>query len=170
MTNPDEQYFLTDPEALRRLVTAAEIQPGDRVLELGSGGGTVAAALPPCELTLVEQDAKLARALRTRFSNATVLQADALEVLGNLEVDVVLSNLPSALTGAVLQKLNDKAFGRALLAVHENDDLSSLAQMANGLQLILLIPLERDAFTPPQPFRSKLLLATPRQALHIRPP
>ncbi len=155
-----EQHFLTSPEKLGALVRAARIRPGDRVLELGSGGGTVAATLPPCTLTLAELDARLADGLRVRFPAATVLQEDALNVLECYDADIVLSNLPHTLTDAVLRRLSLKTFCRAVIAVHERDDVQRLAQVANGLNLELLVSLDEHDFTPPQPFKSKLILAT----------
>jgi 16S rRNA A1518/A1519 N6-dimethyltransferase RsmA/KsgA/DIM1 with predicted DNA glycosylase/AP lyase activity len=155
-----EQHFLTSPAKLRALVQAADIAPTDRVLELGSGGGTVAAVLPLCRLTLVELDARLAEGLRGRFPRATVVQDDALAVLGRLEFDVLLANLPHTLTGAVLTRLSVKTFRRAVLAVHEADDLTQLTASAGGhLRLTLLVTLVESDFIPPQLFRSKLVLA-----------
>lgn len=157
-----EQHFLTAPEKLRALARAAAITSADRVLELGSGGGTVAAALPPCRLTLVELDARLAEGLRRRFPGATVVQDDALAALVQLEFDVLLANLPHTLTEPVLKRLSAKTFRRAVLAVHEADDLTRLtASAGRNLRLTTLVTLVESDFSPPQPFRSKLVLAVP---------
>jgi len=40
-----EQHFLSDPEALAWIVAALDPRPGERVVELGAGAGTVARAL-----------------------------------------------------------------------------------------------------------------------------
>lgn len=157
-----EQHFLTNREKLEALVAAARVGPGDRVLELGAGGGTVAAALPPCELTLVELAAPLARSLRERFPHAAVLQEDALEVLERLEADVILSNLPHPLTEGVLDILARKTFRRALVAVHAEDDDGALLGLLGGrYRLEPVLTLERADFTPAQPFRSRVLEVTP---------
>ena len=158
-----EQYFLTDQAKLEALALAAGNTPGDRVLELGAGGGTVAAALPPCELTLVELESRLAQSLRIQFPNAAVLQEDALGVLERLDADIILSNLPHALTTGVLKILSRRAFRRALVAVHVEDDIEALARLLGGrYELTPVVTLEETDFTPPQPFRSKILLITPR--------
>ncbi len=157
-----EQYFLTSPEKLAALVRAARLGAGDRVLELGAGGGTVARALPPCELTLAELEPRLAQSLREQFPNAAVLQEDALAVLERLDADVILSNLPHALTTDVLKILRRKAFRRALVAVHADDDVGALSRLLGGkYRLEPVLTLEKADFTPPQPFRSKVLLLTP---------
>ncbi len=163
-----EQHFLTAEAKLGALIRAARIRPGDRVLELGSGGGTVAAALkrhaPPCTLTLVELEPHLAGALRAAFPDATVLQEDALDVLARAEADIILSNLPHALTGAMLTRLNRKTFRRAVVAVHERDDVELSAHKAETLSLEPLLTLDEGDFTPPQPFKSKLMLVTRHRA------
>ena len=158
---PVEQHFLTNPEKLSALVVAAQIGPSDRVLELGSGGGTVAAALLPCTLTLVELDRQLAESLRARFPNASVVSGDALLALEHLKADIILSNLPYALTHDVLGRLARKSFRRAVVAVREDDDIDAL-RAEFGLQLEPLVTLYEHDFTPPQPFPSKLLLVTHR--------
>lgn len=163
-----EQHFLTNPDKLRALVRAAAIAPADRVLELGSGGGTVAAALPPCRLTLVELDVRLEAGLRRRFPKATVVQDGALTVLERLEFDVLLANLPHTLTEAVLKRLSAKAFRRAVLAVHGADDLAQLTALTGRrLKLTPLVTLFEGDFTPPQPFRSKLVLAVPELTARV---
>ena len=160
-----EQHFLTAEAKLGVLVQAARVGRGDRVLELGSGVGTVAAALkryaPPCNLILVELEPHLAGALRVAFPNVTVLQEDALGVLERLEADIILSNLPHTFTEAVLARLNRKTFRRAVVAVYARDDVELLAHEAGNLILHPLLTLDEDDFTPPQPFKSKLILVTP---------
>ncbi len=157
-----EQHFLTNPDKLRKLVAAAGIKSGDRVLELGSGGGTVAATLPPCTLTLVELNERLAERLHVRFPSATVISGDALTALEKLEADVTLSNLPHSMTPAVLAKLNRKTFRCAVVAVHGNDNIDAFRSRFSALRLEPLFTLDRQDFTPPQPFSSQLLWVTRR--------
>ena len=157
-----EQYFLTSPNKLTALVRAAQLGPDDRVLELGAGGGTVAAALPPCKLTLVELEPRLARSLKNQFPNATVLQEDALRALERLYADIILSNLPHALTTDVLEVLSRKTFKRALVAVHAENDVEALSRRIGGrYRLESVLTLEATDFTPLQPFRSSVLRITP---------
>ncbi len=156
-----EQHFLTAPDKLAALVSAARIGPNDRVLELGAGGGTVARALPPCKLTLAELEPHLVRSLKEQFPNAAVLQEDALGVLERLDADVILSSLPHALTTDVLKILSRKAFKRALIAVHAEDDVRTLSRLLGGRhKLTPVLTLEETDFTPPQPFRSSVLRIT----------
>lgn len=153
-----EQHFLTNPDKLRLLVRAASVTPETRVIELGAGGGTVAAALPPCTLTLVELDERLAIGLKKMFLDADVLNKDALDVLEQCEFDVLLSNLPYALTAGVIERLHHKVFQRALVAVHEDTKL----EHSDTLMLEPFLTLNETDFSPAQPFKSKVILITPK--------
>jgi hypothetical protein len=140
------------------------------VAELGAGVGSVARHFPPCagSLTLVELDAELACTLRAlQLPGARVLQADALQVLRDGAFDVVVSNLPFDLTEGVLQILAAKAasrgFRRAVLSVH-NDDAFGHRPYHATLHISPLCVLQQDDFSPRQPFLSKLVLVTPRDA------
>ena len=98
--------------------------------------------------------------MRVRFPEAKVISGDALAALEALEVDIILSNLPHALTAAVLERLNRKTFTRALVAVHEKDDIDAFSNAFNRLRREPLFTLFERDFTPPQPFCSKLIRVT----------
>ena len=63
------QNFLTDRRIARRIVRAAELQPGDGVLEIGPGRGALTRPLLEAEARVlaVELDENLARDLSERF-------------------------------------------------------------------------------------------------------
>ena len=166
-----DQHFLRNGDKIRALLDAAAIAPGDAGVELGAGVGSVARHFPPwCagSLTLVELDAELACILGTlQLPGARVLQVDALQVLRDGTFDVVVSNLPFDLTESVLQILAAKApsrgFRRAVLSVH-NDDAFGHRPYHAALHIRPLCVLQEDDFSPRQPFLSKLVLVTPRDA------
>lgn len=77
------QNFLTDEAALERIVEAAEIQPGDSVLEIGPGLGSLTRwlALRARQVTAIELDAGLLPPLAevlAPYSNVRILQGDIL--------------------------------------------------------------------------------------------
>lgn len=63
------QNFLHDGNQLRRIVGLAEVQPGDRVLEVGPGLGPLTGALleAGARVLAVEKDARLVAILEERF-------------------------------------------------------------------------------------------------------
>jgi 16S rRNA (adenine1518-N6/adenine1519-N6)-dimethyltransferase len=79
------QHFLIDPNLARRIASLAGAGPGDRILEIGAGLGslTVALARSGAEVLAVEVDQRVAEALReavATYPAAHVLVADALDV------------------------------------------------------------------------------------------
>ena len=79
------QNFLTDPEALDAIVAAGELQPGDRVVEIGPGLGVLTRRLlaAGASVLAVELDARLAEYLRRELYGVErfeLIQADALDL------------------------------------------------------------------------------------------
>jgi len=68
------QHFLADPNIVERIVRLAELSPGDRVLEVGAGTGTLTRALAATGATVVayEVDAGLRPVLEETLSDCDV--------------------------------------------------------------------------------------------------
>ena len=84
---PLGQHFLRDPKLLTQIVDALEPAPGDVVLEIGAGQGSLTEQLLARGLRVVaiEKDRRLAHELGTRNAERgterlTVVQGDALEL------------------------------------------------------------------------------------------
>jgi 16S rRNA (adenine1518-N6/adenine1519-N6)-dimethyltransferase len=79
------QNFLTDPAALDAIVAAAELVPGDRVVEVGPGLGVLTRRLlaAGASVLAVELDARLADWLRRELEGVpgfALVEADALQI------------------------------------------------------------------------------------------
>jgi 16S rRNA (adenine1518-N6/adenine1519-N6)-dimethyltransferase len=77
------QNFLTDPEALDAIVEAAELRPGERVVEIGPGLGVLTRRLLAADASVlaVELDPRLSAWLRAELAgvpNFELIEADAL--------------------------------------------------------------------------------------------
>src|SRR5262249_55171190 len=86
------QHFLVDHNLLKRLVGAAAVAPGDLVLEVGPGTGTLTEALVEAgaEVVTVEIDPGLAQIVRERLgAKVTLVEGDALAKGRHLGPDVV---------------------------------------------------------------------------------
>src|SRR3954471_19990835 len=86
------QNFLHDGNQLRRIIEAAELSPGDKVLEVGPGLGPLTELLlkNAGEVLAIEKDGRLVEVLRKRFSaeaenfsSRRREEADQLETLRN---------------------------------------------------------------------------------------
>jgi 16S rRNA (adenine1518-N6/adenine1519-N6)-dimethyltransferase len=76
------QHFVADPNTVRRVARLAQVGPGDRVVEIGAGLGSLTLALAEtgADVTAVEVDPGLAGVLRSVVEPAgvTVVEGDAL--------------------------------------------------------------------------------------------
>ncbi len=105
------QNFLTDPEALDAIVAAAELRPGDRVVEVGPGLGVLTRRLLAvgCEVLAVELDPRLAAYLRRELDSVIgfdLIEADALtlhprEIFPGQSFKLV-ANIPYHITSPLL--------------------------------------------------------------------
>jgi 16S rRNA (adenine1518-N6/adenine1519-N6)-dimethyltransferase len=97
------QNFVVDPNTVRRIARLAEVGPGDHVVEVGAGFGSLTLALAEtgAEVVAMEVDRGIVPVLRDVMqphSNVTVVEADAMRadwktLLGNKRW-VLVANLP----------------------------------------------------------------------------
>lgn len=108
------QIFLVDRRALERIVAAAELQPDDRVLEVGPGVGQLTRLLAAAagRVVAVELDPRMVQVLRQELAdrpNVEIVEADILAVdpgalLAGAPYKVV-ANLPYYITSAAVRHL-----------------------------------------------------------------
>jgi len=104
------QHFLEDRRILERIVDALDPKPGDTVIEIGSGRGSLSDILAPRvgRLVLIEYDRALAARLRERYAgtpSVSVVEADVLEVSLARLVDgpfKLIGNVPYYITTPIL--------------------------------------------------------------------
>ncbi|HET8569626.1 MAG TPA: 16S rRNA (adenine(1518)-N(6)/adenine(1519)-N(6))-dimethyltransferase RsmA [Candidatus Limnocylindria bacterium] len=105
------QHFLVDRSVLAAILDAAELGPGDRVLEVGPGAGVLTRALAERagSVTAVEVDERMVRLLAETLAdrpNVRVLHADALKVdlFAPEPPTRVVANLPYQITSPLLMR------------------------------------------------------------------
>jgi 16S rRNA (adenine1518-N6/adenine1519-N6)-dimethyltransferase len=105
------QHFLTDPDALDGIVAAAELTPGDRVIEVGPGLGVLTRRLlaAGASVTAVEVDSRLAAYLRRELGaieRFELIEADALALHPREVVPAepfkLVANIPYHITSPLL--------------------------------------------------------------------
>jgi hypothetical protein len=149
------QHFLVSAEKLSELIAAAGIRPTDDVLEVGAGIGTVARVLPKSRsLTVVELDERFTEFLRRTVPHAKVMQGNALEIIQRISFDVLIGNLPYAVTESLLKLIPRLSFRTAILSVWESADLDSLGPEFSWSEVTRTTG---DDFIPPQPSVSRVV-------------
>ena len=110
------QHFLVDRDAIERIANYAELKPDDRVLEIGPGTGNLTEALAAraASVFAVEVDPRLAADLEGRFSNVSVINADALAV-ELPDYNKIVSNLPYQISSKIAYRLLCRPFDLAVL-------------------------------------------------------
>ena len=111
------QNFLIDARIVQGIVDAAEVKPGDRVLEIGPGIGTLTQGLAEAgaDVTAVELDKKLPTVLKETlkaYDNVRIVPGDILkvnipEIMGEAPFKVA-ANLPYYITTPILMALLER--------------------------------------------------------------
>jgi 16S rRNA (adenine1518-N6/adenine1519-N6)-dimethyltransferase len=108
------QNFLIDEGSLARIAATGEIQPGDRVLEIGPGLGSLTRHLArqAGQVVAVELDPNLIPPLNevlTETDNVQVVQGDILALRPDELIDqpdyIVVANIPYYITSAIIRHL-----------------------------------------------------------------
>ena len=112
------QHFLADPNTARKIARLAEVGPGDRVLEIGPGVGSLTLALAEtgASVLALERDRHLIPVLRdvtAALENVEIVEGDALhadwgDVLGDGPW-AMASNLPYNIATPLLAELLESA-------------------------------------------------------------
>lgn len=112
------QNFLEDPIALEKIISTAQIQPTDTVLEIGPGLGSLTRYLAAAakEVVAVELDQHLLpplKAVLAPYSNVRLIHGDILELspsdLIHEQNYIVAANIPYYITSALIRHLLESA-------------------------------------------------------------
>ncbi len=130
------QNFMVELAALNRLADAADLEPGDAVLEIGAGLGALTAVLAGRvrRVVALEIDGRLVSHLRQRFAGqpgveivpGDVLETDPAALMGRDAGDYkVVANVPYYITSAILRHLLESAAPPRLLVVTVQKEVAS---------------------------------------------
>ncbi|MEM8529815.1 MAG: 16S rRNA (adenine(1518)-N(6)/adenine(1519)-N(6))-dimethyltransferase RsmA [Chloroflexota bacterium] len=169
------QNFLTSPQVLETIVSAAQLQDHDLVLEIGPGLGVLTWELLShvAQVVSVELDKRLAARLREEFSeatNLTIVQGDILDLAPHTLVPQmpseqtaaykVVANLPYAITSPVLRHLLEAEYRPDLIVVLVQWEVAkritaqpgALSVLAHSVQLYaepeIIARVASDSFFP----------------------
>ena len=107
------QNFLCDEKIIEDIIEAADIKPGDTVLEIGPGIGALTEKLSRLDINLkcVEIDKRLVSYLRSAYPDTEIIDSDFIKLkdYGAEKVDVVISNLPYYIMTDIMMKVFEEA-------------------------------------------------------------
>ncbi len=171
-----DQHFMVDEKILERIVKAAGIKKGERILEIGAGTGnlTKLLSLAGAEVIAIELDPQLATMLKERFSpgkNIEVIEGNALKLIRKLSFDKIVSNIPYAICEPLLLLLRNVHFELAVLTIPEK----FVKNLASGSKLGLetgiffhvevLFKVPKEAFVPKPDTESVVVLLKPKKSI-----
>ena len=117
------QYFLVSAEKLSKLIAAADIRPQMTFWKSGQGSALSRGNFRNRRsLTVIEFDERLIGFLRQNVPHANVMQGNALEIIQRISFDVLIGNLPHAVTESLLKLMPGLSFRTAILAVGESTE------------------------------------------------
>lgn len=159
-----------DPDWARQLVAAAQVRPGDLVLDIGAGRGALTAPLlaAGAHVIAVELHPERARHLHRRFGTSVrVVHQDARDLRLPTRPFSVVSSVPYAVTSPLLRRLTQP--GSRLHAAHLVVQAQAAARWASPaapaarrwsrvFDASLGPPVPRRAFRPPPRVDSRVLV------------
>ena len=142
------QNFLEDPEALEKIVSAAEIHENDTVLEIGPGLGSLTRylALAAKEVVAVELDEYLIEPLKAVLSpypNVQMIHGDILKLspgdLISANQYLVVANIPYYITSAVIRHLlESKSKPRRIVLTIQKEVAQRICARPGDMSLLAL--------------------------------
>lgn len=167
------QHFLSDPRILGRIADALDPVPGETVLEIGPGQGTLTEVLLQRGLKVIaiEKDRRLAGALAR--DNLTVIAGDALR-LEWPRVTKVVGNIPYYITSPLIDRALTPPLPERVVFLIQEEVADRIAAkpgsktygaLSVGVQAVARVEkvftVAPGAFRPPPRVRSAVIRLTP---------
>ena len=170
------QHWLTDAEALKAMVEAADIRAGDTVLEIGPGLGTLTKFLTEQakRVVAVEFDKDLARALPGQIptANLEVVYQDIMKFdLTTMPADYkIVANIPYYLTSNLVRLLSESANPPSTAVILVQKEVAERVAAAPGSMSLLSVSAQyywevslgrevpSELFTPAPKVDSQILI------------
>lgn len=174
------QHWLTDAAALQDIAEAAQIAPGDEVLEIGPGLGTLTDVLVNAETTVtaLEFDQDLIKGLEKKYRgrSVTILEGDIRTFDFNRMPRgyKIVANIPYYLTANLFRILIDTDHKPAIASLLVQKEVAERATAAPGKLSFVAVALQlfydvqagelvpAYLFTPPPKVDSQILILQKR--------
>jgi 16S rRNA (adenine1518-N6/adenine1519-N6)-dimethyltransferase len=173
------QHFLFDPRILSRIAAALEPLPGETILEIGPGRGTLTRQLlkQGPRVVVIEKDRELLPVLERDVPEAFVVEGDALDLDWHVVVGgpfVVIGNIPYNITSPLIDKALTPPRPRIVVFMVQKEVAERVAAkpggaeygaLSVGVQAVArverLFNVAAGAFSPPPKVDSSVLRLSP---------
>jgi 16S rRNA (adenine1518-N6/adenine1519-N6)-dimethyltransferase len=187
------QHFLADKNILKKIIQTAKIKEKEKVLEIGSGIGTLTFALAcaGADVVAIEKDKGAANSLRElarvpypniKVINEDILKVDLKTILKESPTWKVVSNPPYSIASPILFKLIpfreklssivlmlQKEFAQRLVARPGSENYSFLSIKAQFYMDIEIIhKVSRNVFYPPPNVDSAIVMLKPLKSARVK--
>jgi 16S rRNA (adenine1518-N6/adenine1519-N6)-dimethyltransferase len=184
------QHFLSDPRILARIADAALLGPGDTVIEIGPGLGTLTDALRSRagRVIGIDVDRDLAAMLRARYRDdphVSIVEGDVLKADLAALADgpfTLVGNIPYYITTPIVFRALEAPRARLAVFLVQREVAERMSASPNSktygalsvnLQAIarveILFPVSAGAFRPPPTVESAVVRITPRDVPLVPP-
>ena len=179
------QCFLTDKNILNKILTVADVQPQDNVLEIGCGEGMLSKPLSDvaAKLTIIELDPHwlaVTKVLLEDVKTVSFVQGDAIKLRWSDHISApcrLIANIPYQISAKVIKQfiaeranftdgllMVQKEFGQKLFALPGDDLYTSLAVYSQFyLEAKQEFLVSRGCFTPSPKVDSMVVSIRPKK-------
>ncbi|MFZ7102186.1 MAG: 16S rRNA (adenine(1518)-N(6)/adenine(1519)-N(6))-dimethyltransferase RsmA [Peptococcaceae bacterium] len=158
------QNFITDPGVLNKIVSTADLQPGDIVIEIGPGAGTLTKALAgeAAKVIAVEIDKELIPILNENLNglnNVQVVEGDALKInldelveqeLGEKKPFKIVANLPYYITTPLVMHFLESGFNINKIVIMVQKEVAERFTAQPGTKDYGAITVSLNLYTRPK--------------------
>lgn len=181
------QHWLNDQTILSSMLEEASVQPGDKILEIGPGQGSLTRLLlkQGAVVIAVELDDDLVGKLKITFSDdpnlqlisGDILDFDLREMGDNYKV---IANIPYYLTGKLIRKLLETTSPPLCMVLLVQKEVAERLAALQGKMSILGVVSQyyadvslgqiakAELFTPPPKVDSQVVILSPRKAPSLK--
>jgi 16S rRNA A1518/A1519 N6-dimethyltransferase RsmA/KsgA/DIM1 with predicted DNA glycosylase/AP lyase activity len=169
------QHYLIDHMVVKKILEAASISPGERVLEIGTGRGELTGELVGLGKSFQGFEIDLDNYEKTRIvvgGKGRIVLGDAFEEEPHF--DVLVASLPYSRSGEFIEWLGQRPYHRAVVLLQEDfvrkiragpstreyRGVSALAQISSETTLIGRVG--RNSFSPPPRVSSVIVRMIPK--------
>lgn len=184
------QHFLKNKAAIKKIISALDLQPGDAIIEIGPGSGALTFPILEkcknlnCKIIAIEKDEKLAQSIQrlADSKNLEIVIDDALKFLPKLTKNSnlkaknykVVGNIPYYITGKLLRILSElESKPKATILMIQKEVANRITAKEGEMNLLaaaiqlwaepkILFTLNPDDFNPPPKVESAVIQLIPK--------